>query len=171
MSQLIADCVYYILEYLEDEEATLFSCLIVSRLWCEVAVEILWRNGLRYEAKSYITLVACLPRESIETLHGNGIFIQAPTSKPPMFNYAAFCKSLSIYAIQFNVKILIENHGETISTQDFKNFKKNILILMQEILKLFMSQISSLKSLYINSPSYVNTLTTYPGAENCLRNL
>ena len=75
MSKLIVDCLYYILEYLEDDRATLFSCLLVNRLWCEVAIRILWRNGLTYNTKSYITLIACLPKESIEILHDNGITI------------------------------------------------------------------------------------------------
>src|SRR5204863_1998657 len=134
MSQLIADCLYYILEYLEDDRVTLHSCLIVNRLWCEVAVRILWRDGLKYNTKIFITLIACLPKESIKILHDNGIIIPTPTSKPPMFNYVAFCKSLSIGVIQSKVETLLKNQ----KTDD------NICILMQEILKLFMSQISSL---------------------------
>src|SRR5436853_195598 len=138
MSQLIADCLYYILEYLENDKVTLYSCLIVNRLWCEVAVRILWRNGLKYKPKTIITLIACLPKKSIEILHDNGI-IPTPTSNPPMFNYAAFCKNLSIDIIQYNVKWLLKR---TKKTED------KVRILLQEILKLFMSQISSLKYLY-----------------------
>ena len=48
MSQLPADCLNEIFEYLEDDKVTLRSCLLVNRLWCEVAVRILWRNSLKY---------------------------------------------------------------------------------------------------------------------------
>src|SRR5436305_10117831 len=109
MSQLIADCLYDILEHLEDDEDTLCSCLIVNRLWCEVAVRILWRNGHYYNTKNITTLIACLPKESMKILHENGIIIPTPTSKLPMFNYASFCKSLSISVIRIEVTKLLEN--------------------------------------------------------------
>ena len=90
MSKLPADCLNGIFEYLEEDEATLRSCLLVNRLWCEVSVRILWKC-----IRNYSTLIACLPNESKEILYNNGIIIPTSTS-PPMFNYAAFCKVLSI---------------------------------------------------------------------------
>jgi len=166
MSQLTADCLYDILEYFEDDNATLFSCLLVNRLWCEVAVTILWRNGLKYNTKSFIALIACLPKESIKILYDKGITIPTQDSKLPMFNYAAFCKSLSIYVIKWEVRRLFQRK-QLIGINGIND--NYIHILMQEILKLFMSQISLLKYLYIDSA--INTLTIYPGAENCLRDL
>ncbi len=44
MTQLLADCLNEIFEYLEKDEVTLYSCLLVNRLLCEVSVRILWRN-------------------------------------------------------------------------------------------------------------------------------
>src|ERR1043165_1941117 len=87
MSQLSTDCLNEIFEYLEEDKVTLHSCLLVNRLWCEASVRILWRN-----IRNYNTLIACLPSESKETLRRNRII----TSKPPMFNYASFCKVLSV---------------------------------------------------------------------------
>ena len=52
------------------------------------------------------TLISCLPSESKELLHKNGIFISTPTSKPPLFNYASFFKVLSIEKID---EIIISN--------------------------------------------------------------
>ena len=170
MPQLISDCLCDILEHLENDKTTLFSCLLVNRIWCEIAVRILWRDGLKYKTKSYITLISCLPKESIEILHDNEIMISIPSSKSPMFNYATFCKYLSINMIRYNVRSLIENQGKTVWKQDLKKRKAHILI--HEILNLFMSKISSLKFLYLYSTNlFIETLTTYPGAENCLRNL
>src|SRR5437764_1128116 len=95
--QLPTECLDEIFECLEDDKATLHSCLLVNRLWCEVSVRILWRNisnvshtirPLRVETSILSTLVACLPNESKELLYKNKIFISTPTSKPPLFNYA-----------------------------------------------------------------------------------
>src|SRR6266513_5467579 len=92
MSKRPADCLYGIFEYFEEDGATLRSCLLVNRLWCEISVRILWRS-----IRNYSTLTACLPNESKETLHRYEIIIPSlSTSKPPMFNYASFCKVLSI---------------------------------------------------------------------------
>ena len=44
MSQLPADFINEIFEYLDDDKITLYSCLLVNRLWCEVSVRILWRE-------------------------------------------------------------------------------------------------------------------------------
>src|SRR5436305_203639 len=103
MPQLLADCLEEIFEYLENDKATLRSCLLVNHLWCEIAVRILWRNSLKYNAKTYNTLIACLPNESKEILHNSGIIIPTLTSEPPMFNYATFCKNLSIYNIIYHI--------------------------------------------------------------------
>ena len=96
--QHFADCLNDIIEYLEDDEISLRSCLLVSRLWCKISVRILWRNILKattlykkhktYAQLSTIrTLMACLPNESKELLYENGISIPAPTQNPPLFNY------------------------------------------------------------------------------------
>ena len=83
MSQLPADCLNEIFEYLENEKDTLRSCLLVNRLWCEVAVRILWRSVWSYCSLNFRTLMACLPNESKEALHKNGIIISIPYPKPP----------------------------------------------------------------------------------------
>src|SRR5581483_2402063 len=167
MSQLITDCLNDIFEYLEDDGATLLSCLLVNRLWCEIAVRILWRNGRKYNATTFITLIACLPNESKKILRNNEINIPTSTSKPPMFNYAAFCKSLSTYVLSYNIKHLLKDQL-SILNQDLNN---KTHIVEQEIIKLFMNQITSLKSLILRNDSCINTLTIYPRAKECLKNL
>ena len=104
--QHFADCLNEIIEYLEDE-ISLRSCLLVSRLWCKISVRILWRNILKatptyaysvsfqnhqeHAPLSIInTLMACLPNESKELLYENGISIPTPTQNPPLFNYTSF---------------------------------------------------------------------------------
>ena len=100
--QLTVDCLNHIFECYDDASVTLLqpkienhaalnSCLLVSRLWCEVSVRILWKT-----IQNYKTLVACFPNESKNTLQRNGIIISTPASKPLLFNYVAFIKDLSI---------------------------------------------------------------------------
>src|ERR1043165_5480806 len=102
MSQLPADCRNEIFEYLKEDKATLRSCLLVNRLWCEVSVRILWIN-----IRNYNTLIACLPSESKEILSKNGIITS--TLAAPRFNYPSFCKVLSVDEVYCKVGEFLEN--------------------------------------------------------------
>ena len=154
--QLPADCLNEIFEHLKDD-ADLYSCLLVNRLWCEVSVRILWKN-----IQNYNTLITCLPNESKEILHENGIIISTPTSNPPLFDYVTFVKALSMDEINRKIKML-QNHDNN----------KRILVT-QEVFKMFMNQIS-LKRLIFSYNTFINfsnlPFTSYPGATDCLKNL
>jgi hypothetical protein len=183
--QLLSDCLNEIFEYLEDDKITLHSCLLVNRLYCEIAVRILWKNiwNFKYSIKykpyyrTHVplaiisTLIACLPNESKELLNNNGIFIINSTKKSPLFNYPSFCKVLSIHGIDQMIQYILENK-QLITT---KSLKYNKYLLSQEILKMFMNQISSLKSLdyYSGYSKKVQSIMfiNLPESRNCLSNL
>src|SRR5436190_23757662 len=145
--QLPTDCLDEILEHLEGNKITLHSCLLVNRLWCNISVRILWKNiwnfkyfaafghQLKIESAIFSTLISCLPNESKELLHKNEIFISTPTSKQPLFNYAAFCKVHSINKI-------CQLIYEALRLQDDK-----LYLVAKEILKMFMNQAPPLKML------------------------
>src|ERR1051325_4341772 len=145
MSQLPADCLNEIFEYLEEDRVTLHSCLLVNRLWCEVSVRILWRN-----IRNYDTLLACLPDESKENLYKDGIITSTSTSRPPMFNYGTFCKVLSIHQVDYRIRKLLRSQP-SISSQSLNGdlhmitqevLNRNARVITQEVLKLLMSQTS-----------------------------
>ncbi|RIA83583.1 hypothetical protein C1645_833603 [Glomus cerebriforme] len=183
--QLLTDCLNEIFEYLEDDKITLHSCLLVNRLYCEIAVRILWRNVWNFQYRIHYepyrthvplaiirTLITCLPNESKDLLYKNGIFIVNPTHKPPLFNYASFCKVLSIHGIDQMIQHILEKQQQSIA---LRSLSYNKYLLSQEILKMFMKQISSLKSLdYYSgySKKVQNIMFTHlPEAKNCLVDL
>ncbi|GBB91188.1 hypothetical protein RclHR1_18350002 [Rhizophagus clarus] len=157
--QLPIDCLNEIFEYLEEDSHTLYSCLLVNHLWCEISVRILWRYiwnskeiySIKMPTSILNTLIACLPNESKKLLHENKIFISTPTSKPPLFNYAAFCKVLSIDYIYRLV--------------NSRSLKDGNHLVVDEIVKMFAKQIYSLKKLvYCNEQQYVKfSLPYFPG--------
>jgi hypothetical protein len=172
--QLPADCYNEIIEYLEDDKHTLHSCLLVDRLWCEISVKILWKNiwnfksfyqkrPLRVTSSILSTLIACLPNESKELLYKNEIFILTPTSKPPLFNYAAFCKVLLTHKI---IKLVDEFFKDNpyINSLSLKN-TRNCLVV-NEIIKMFTSQIYSLKKLTCYCSNINFSFTHFPGARD-----
>ena len=87
-----------------------------------------------------------------------------------MFNYAAFCKSLST----LHINCYINNHIFLLRQRDKLSTATDLVVLIeQEIYKLFINQIPCLKSLDISGHLYINinTLTVHPRAKNCLENL
>ncbi|RIA94918.1 hypothetical protein C1645_873159 [Glomus cerebriforme] len=112
--KLLPDCLNDIFEFLEDDKKSLYSCLLVNRLWCEISVRILWKNiwDLQYNSiksiKILSTLIAFLPNESRELLYKNGIFIPTPTTKTPLFDYVSFCKFISIGKINLMIEYFQE---------------------------------------------------------------
>jgi hypothetical protein len=163
--QLPVECLNEILEYLEGDKLTLYSCLLVNRLWCKIAIRILWRNildfksyyqqcSLRVASSIISTLIACLPNESKEFLYRNEMIIPTPTLNPPLFNYAKFCKVLSI--------------NEMITMID-NVLKDSNSLIANEIIKMFTNEISSLKKFTYCYSSYYHFniyLPYIPGASD-----
>src|SRR5947199_444487 len=85
-----------------------------------VSVRIFWRNVWNYSVSNFSTLIACLPNESKEILYENGIIISTPISKSPTFNYASFCKVISIDHVNYMIKRLLNNQ-QSISQQNLNN--------------------------------------------------
>src|SRR5581483_11415952 len=44
VSKLSIDILSIIFEELEKENSTLYSCILVNRVWCQVGIALLWKN-------------------------------------------------------------------------------------------------------------------------------
>jgi hypothetical protein len=179
--QLSSDCLNEIFKYLEEDKISLHSCLLVDRHWCRTSVRILWRNvwdfkysvpysnRLRIEKAILSTLIACLPKESKELLRRSEISILPITSKSPLFNYAAFCKVLSICEIGR----IIDNVFKFESPVTSLSLKEGNYLVTREIVKMFMDQITSLKKLTYYFITFVNTPNDliFPEIKNYLKDL
>ncbi|GBB91479.1 hypothetical protein RclHR1_01880010 [Rhizophagus clarus] len=160
MSRLSFDCLTEIFSYLENDKISLFSCLLVNRDWCNVAVRILWKDSSNYSPKTLRTLMTCLINENMTK---NKINLPFPIPKLPMFNYASFCRILSVHEIQSKFKLFVHSPEQYTKTQN----------ILTGIFRLFMREITSLKKLDISpcDDLPIMTFTSFPGAKNCLRNI
>jgi hypothetical protein len=173
-SQLPIDCLNEIFEHLERDTITLHSCLLVNRLCCEISVRILWKdvsysNYYKPNVSLSIinTLITCLPKESKDLL---GIGFITSTQKPPLFNYPSFCKTISVNKIYGIIDNALRNQ-QLINLGDL-NYNKRLLA--QEILKMYMNQISSLKLLDHSTRYSTDDMIKFiysPGFKICLKNL
>jgi len=79
--------------------------------------------------------------------------------------YASFCKVLSVSQIDHNIRQLLLQ--QSIPSQNIIEYE---IVVKQEIYKLLMSQMTSIKYLSVFGARNV-IFTTYPEAKDCLKNL
>jgi len=106
MSSLNKDILFLLFEELQDDSKSLFSCLLVSRLWCEMVIPILWRNpwcyNLNDQRKSslYHIIILSLPDEVKEFLTNQGIQCFQTSHQPLLFDYLSLCRSINMKVIK-----------------------------------------------------------------------
>src|SRR5579859_925811 len=96
MAKLVGDCLLIIFTELQHEPASLYSCILVNRFWCRIAVPILWNKLFKYKNisydKLYKVIINLLPTPSKQLLINNNIELPLFTfsNKSLLFNYINF---------------------------------------------------------------------------------
>ena len=104
------DVLLLILEELQDDNKSLYSCLLVNKTWCETTVSILWkipgRIHLTKKAESILfnVILLHLSVESRDNLKNQGINLFMETYQPPLFNYISFWKHLNLQNLECMIK-------------------------------------------------------------------
>ncbi|RIA80138.1 hypothetical protein C1645_882336 [Glomus cerebriforme] len=160
MLQLNKDVLFLLFEELQDDSKSLFSCLLVNRLWCETVIPILWRNpwcyGINYKNKSYLFAIIAfyLPISIKEFLLSQGI--NFPPISSLLFNYLSFCKSINVNIINSIIPI-----GSPLEYNQF--------LLQQEFYNILITKCSELK--YLDVKSINHQIFYFPEAKACLKTL
>ncbi|PKY60454.1 hypothetical protein RhiirA4_484173 [Rhizophagus irregularis] len=159
------DVLSQIFEELKDDKNSLYSCLLVNRLWCAITVPILWRNpnyhyyflpsvliyrtsdSFHYYSKLrklFNTILLHLSEESRDILKNQGINIDEKY-KHPLFNYINYWKYLNFLIIQDLI------YASRIG-------KSKVSIIKNEILKLFINKNTN----FVHLTSILSHLTCVP---------
>ena len=102
MSKLNKDVLFLIFEELQNHSKSLFSCLMVNKLWCETSIPILWRNPWKYDInyrnKSYLYSIITfyLTDDTKDFLRREGILIPIVLYQTLLFDYLSFCRSIKV---------------------------------------------------------------------------
>src|SRR6266496_4741616 len=115
------DCIYYILQYLQNDRSTLFNCSLVNRFWCKATVPLLYANPFnnltKYNNYSIIfTLILCFNRVEIfrlkiklEHIQINNIQINSINEYKPLFEYPKYLENYCF----FNINSIISRWFES----------------------------------------------------------
>jgi hypothetical protein len=144
MSKLNKDILFLIFEELQKDSKSLFSCLMVNRLWCETVIPVLWKNpwcySINYNNKSslYSLITSYLSDDIKESLIRQEILLSLILHQPLLFDYLSFCRSIDVDILNTIISI---------GTSDLYNQ----FLLQQEIYNLLMRKCPELKCLNIRS--------------------
>ncbi|EXX72960.1 uncharacterized protein OCT59_012785 [Rhizophagus irregularis] len=156
MSKLNKDILYLIFEEFQNDSKSLFSCLMVNRIWCETVIPILWRNpwcyDINYFSKNYLLAIitSYLSDDIKEYLTKQEIQLPLISYQPLLFDYLSFCRSINVVTIR-----IIAFIG---SSLDYNRF-----LLQQEIYDLFMKKFPELK--YLDMKTIRHQIFYFPQAK------
>jgi hypothetical protein len=165
MLHLTEDCLKIIINELQYDSLSLYSCILVNRHWCRIAIPILWKNPSSLKGfslfKLYNMIIFILPKSSKKYLSDNIPELSlTETSDKPLFNYISFFSQISPDLISNISHILVTNGEEYYNEERFEERYK-CYILEQEIYKLFINNCKNLKYFYWNTS---HPLFNYQGA-------
>ncbi|CAB4403175.1 unnamed protein product [Rhizophagus irregularis] len=111
-SRALPELINEILPYLRNDYKTLYSCILVNRLWCRLAIPLLWEDPFSKKfPKNYRFIeiyLHYLNDNDKAKLNEYGIISDSfPTNT--LFNYPSFIKCLKIHEICLSVKLWNEN--------------------------------------------------------------
>ncbi|GBC07689.1 hypothetical protein RclHR1_07620007 [Rhizophagus clarus] len=133
---LISDCLGEIFKCFPDDNNTLYQCMLVNRMWCESAVQVLWKDPLamlikktdalslydnnvetekeeREQALGFLrAFLNQLPEESRSLLIRNGIKLPKLDTKKSMFNYLEFINTFDIVRFSLAVSFWLFRGGK-----------------------------------------------------------
>ncbi|CAI2170198.1 19547_t:CDS:1 [Funneliformis geosporum] len=123
---LPTDCLSQIFRNLETDQESLYSCILVNRLWCATSIEFLWsrpfrflytcpnpsacKNDSRIERSSKLIQVylSCLNEKEKFQLKENKVYLPLSVQQSPLFDYAGFIRYLDLDEFYTAIKDWIE---------------------------------------------------------------
>ncbi|EXX59780.1 hypothetical protein RhiirA5_428362 [Rhizophagus irregularis] len=161
MLRLNKDVLILILEELKEDGNSLYSCLLVNKTLCDIAVLILWKNPWKYVKKDqplFNVIVSHLSDKSKMELYNNGIDLFTNSCERLTYNYISFCRNLCLNGLS---QIIYTSH----IAEPFKR-----MIVKDELLKLFINNNTKFTSLSL--PDQLgDKIHRITGAEQCFSEL
>ncbi|GES74531.1 hypothetical protein GLOIN_2v1866989 [Rhizophagus clarus] len=140
--KLNIDILYLIFDELRNDKKSLCSCLLVNKIFCEIVIQILWKNPWKYleygrESLLLNIIISHLSKESRNNLKCHGIYPLINLNEKLSFNYISFCKYLNLDIIKRMIYMFEYHECHEIS------------IIQNEIIKLFINENTKFTHLYV----------------------
>ncbi|PKY22682.1 hypothetical protein RhiirB3_436696 [Rhizophagus irregularis] len=124
----LPELTYEIIKYLQNDVSTLHSCILINRLWCRLAIPLLWENPFSIRTGNYNFIEMYL-----HNLNDND-FKTKPLNT--LFNYLNYIKYLNTWKFMICIEIWSKDAIRTLKPEN-KYFIQNINIYSKvEFMKL-----------------------------------
>ncbi|EXX67261.1 uncharacterized protein OCT59_000189 [Rhizophagus irregularis] len=120
----LPELTYKIVQYFRKDFSTLYSCILVNRFWCRLAIPLLWEDPFSAPTKNYHCIEIYshyFNEDSKAKFNGYGIYDLVPTYT--LFNYPSFIKYLNMQNIRHSIGKWIE----TLMKYDYCNKLGNLV--------------------------------------------
>ncbi|RGB25214.1 hypothetical protein C1646_747449 [Rhizophagus diaphanus] len=137
----LPELTYDILKYFKNDFSTLYSCILVNRLWCRLAIPLLWENPFSNPTKNYNFIEIYLHNlngDLITELNEYRIEDNLFPSNT-LFNYPSLIKYLNTWKILSPISEWTKNAVKTLKPEkryscEVEKFQKLIQILLFKLI-------------------------------------
>ncbi|RGB26907.1 hypothetical protein C1646_820108 [Rhizophagus diaphanus] len=139
-----------IIQYFHYDYKTLHSCILVNRLWCSLAIPLLWEDPFSSPTKDYHCIEIYLHHlnDDCKTKLNEYVIHNGILNSNTLFNYPKFIQHLNTYKVYNS----IEEWFETVSYPTLKPTKKSVFnYSIKEANLSYSSQVSNFKNLIFRS--------------------
>ncbi|CAI2196901.1 19876_t:CDS:1, partial [Funneliformis geosporum] len=169
----------------ENDVKTLYSCILVNRVWCKTMIPHLWKRPFRLAIKkqseklvpAYFYYFSKETKSILQFYTPSSSFDTTPT-----FDYPIFLRELDYSEVYLAIRRWCDLRNRTNQSTGFEVFKqrgRQILFILQELSKLFMLKCNKLDYLSLDIKAIrcgtfgrladcMLALTNFPGASHCL---
>ncbi|CAB5212196.1 unnamed protein product [Rhizophagus irregularis] len=102
----LPELIYEVLKYFKSDFSTLYSCILVNRLWCRLAIPLLWENPFSYPTKNFNFIEIYLHNLNgdLKTKLNEYLIKEHIFRSNTLFNYPSFIKYLNTWRIISSIK-------------------------------------------------------------------
>ncbi|CAB5200401.1 unnamed protein product [Rhizophagus irregularis] len=154
----LPELIYEIIKNFQNEYSTLHSCVLVNRLWCRLAIPLLWENPFSITTGNYNFIEVYLYNlnDYLKTKINNYQIINNLLPSNTLFNYPSFIKYLNMCNITLSIERWLEANNKT-SNSAVSEFKR---LINMSLVKLFIENEVNLHTfkIEINNIHYYDTI-------------
>ncbi|CAB5198263.1 unnamed protein product [Rhizophagus irregularis] len=147
----LPELTYEVIKYFQNDILTLYSCILVNRLWCRLATQLLWENPFSVRTENYdnyIEIYLQYLNDDFKTKLKEYNIINNSLPSNTLFNYYGFLKYLNINKLIFSVINWLEAAiGDSDLVSDFIRLASDICV---SLVKLFIENEVNLDVLEID---------------------
>ncbi|RIA91676.1 hypothetical protein C1645_821686 [Glomus cerebriforme] len=150
-----------IIQYFRGDFSTLYSCILVNRLWCRLAIPLLWENPFSNHYKNYQNLqkfhyveiyLHYLNDYDKAKFNNHEIKINYFHTSNTLFNYPSFIKCLNTYEI---VQSILRRFDPKFNLVRYKIFQSTLQLIYMSLFKIFIDNEVNLHAFDIQIIDYI----------------